>query len=146
MDYNVNGKESEWNEAMLKARRLDEIQQRINFWKINPKGVTNKTFNFELLLRDIENLYGEGRSKYSSKEKLELDNLKILINKTIKYMPPIITIKKESISGNSSSQVINTKNYEMFLDLLYHFEMKVKDYNDDHGLTTKNRTTEGLFG
>jgi len=140
------GKESEWNEATLKSKRLNEVQERMNFWKINPKGITTGCFNYIYLLKDIENLYGEGRSKYSDKEKEEVDKLKEFINKILKLMPPHIKSNRITISSNNSTFLFCDKNYEMFMNLLYDFEMRVKDLNDNHGLTTRNKTTEGLFG
>ena len=147
MAYNEGqGKESEWNEAMLKARRLNDIQERLNIWKVSPLGITDGKFNYVFLLKDIENLYGEGRSKYSDKEKKEIDALRVFCNKTLRLMPPHTSCKKDSLTKNSVIQIFNEKNFEMLSDLLYAFEMKVKDYNDDHGLTTRNKGTTGLFG
>lgn len=146
MAYNPDGKESEWNEATLKSKRLNNIQERMNLWKINPLGLTGGKFNYCFLLKDIENLYGEGRSKYSKKEKEELDALKIFCNKTLKFMPPHLTCKSHKLGNQNSTHLFEEKNYDMLMSLLYEFEMKVRDYNDDHGLTTKNKGAVGLFG
>lgn len=140
------GKESEWNEANLKAKRLNDIQERINFWRVNLKGFTDGTYHYVFLLRDLENLYGEGRSKYSENEKKELDRLRVLIGKTIKLMPPHLPIKTNSMTKKQTIYLFSEQNYENLISLLYEFEIKIKDYNDDHGLTTRNKTTEGLFG
>jgi len=144
VDY-VNGKESEWNEASFKAKRLNEIQELINYFKMNPMGVTNGRFNYYWLLKSIESLYGEGQSKYKQTEKNDCYDLMEMANKMIKFMSPHIQIKINSISGNKVSFTFNQKNYDALTDILYELEMLVKDYNDAHGLTTKNKGTSGLF-
>ena len=146
MAYDFGGKESEWNEATFKSKRLHDIQELINYLRMNPLGFTDGKRNYVLLKSTIEALYGEGRSKYESSEKKELDALKIQIDKALKYMPPHIRLKSNSFKGIKISYSFNEKNYEMLMNLLYDFEMKVKDYNDDHGLTTKNKGSSGLFG
>ena len=143
-DYDT-GKESEWNEASLKSRRLDDIQSLINFYRMNPLGISEGKFNYENLLMAIGILYGEGRSKYKESEKKEIDKLKELINKLIKLMPPHIPCYKDGISGGVKSFIFNQDNYDKIMETLYIFEMKVKDYNDEHGLTTKNKGASGLF-
>jgi|TARA_R100001530_G_scaffold34477_3_gene26926 hypothetical protein len=146
MVYDVSGKESEWNEANFKSKRLHDIQELINYLRMNPLGMTEGKWNYELILKNIETLYGEGRSKYKSTEKKELDDLKDFINKTLKLMPPFIIVKKQNLTDKKPSVTFNEKNFEILMNLLYDFEMRVKDYNDDHGLTTKNKGTSGLFG
>ena len=104
---------------------------------MDPLEKTEGKWNYVLIKLNIETLYGEGRSKYKQKEKVEMDGLKDFIHKTLKLMPPHL---------NNNPKQFNQKNYDMFMNLLYDFEMKIKDYNDDHGLTTKNKGTQGLFG
>ena len=146
MAYNSEGKESEWNEATFKSKRLHDIQELINYLRMNSMGITDGNWNYVLLLRNIETLYGEGRSKYKDKEKDELDNLKDFINKTLKFMPPHINFKVRTFSSEKGTSNFNQGNFDILMKLLYEFEMKVKDYNDDHGLTTRNKGTSGLFG
>ena len=138
-------KESEWNEAIFKCKRLHEIQNLINFYKSNPLGMTEGKFNYENQLRAIELLYGEGRSKYSNKEKVEMDALRVLCNKCLRFMPPHISYQQDSMKGSKATYTFNETNYERLSALLYDFEMKVRDYNDDHGLTTKNKSEGGMF-
>jgi len=134
------GKESEWNEASFKSKRLHEIQEAINLYKSDPLGFTDGKFNYFHWSKWIEALYGEGRSKYKKSEKEELDKLKKDVDKTLRLMPPHIKSKKHGLTNKKSSYLFNEKNYDMLMNLLYEFEMKVRDYNDEHGLTTKNKS------
>lgn len=145
MAYDSDGKDSEWNEASFKSKRLSDIQERINYFKTNLLGLTDGNFNYSCYEKEIESLLGEGRSKYSEKEKKEVDKLRGIANKTLKLMPPHIPSSHKSLDGTKPSYIFNKKNYDNLLELLYKFEMRIKDLNDEHGLTTKNRTTEDLF-
>lgn len=140
-----DGKESEWNEANLKSERLHEAQKIINYSKMNPLGITDGKYNYIWLAKNIEILMGEGRSKYSPHEKKEVDKLREYVNKSLKFRSPHIPITIETLSGKKQSFVFDSKNFDFLMELLYQFEMLVRDYNDKHGLTTKNKGTSGLF-
>jgi hypothetical protein len=133
------GRESEWNEASFKAKRLDEIQERLNYFKNNIVGITDTKHNYIWYLRSIEALYGEGVSKYSSKEIEECEALKKLANNILRFTSPHIPTRKSSLAGVKEGYNFNQKNYDMLMDILWKFEMKVKDLNDKHGLTTGNK-------
>ena len=140
-----NGKVSEWNEATLKIVRLHEIQATINLLKVDPMARADGKFHYELLLRMIDNLYGEGFSKYTPNEKKEVDKIQKLAKKLIRELPPHQLIISESHSAPKRKYKINQENLDMLMDVLDMFERKVKELNDDHGLTTKNKGHGGLF-
>jgi len=145
-DYSKDGRESEWNEAALKSKRLDDIQKLINMLRLDPLIRTGNKFNYQYLLLTIGLLYGEGRSKYSDNEKIEVDNIKQVCIDTLKYHPPHTLKINSSLNKNIKiSYLINQEYFEKFMDLLDFYENKVKDYNDAHGLTTKNKRKGGMF-
>ena len=113
---------------------------------MNPLGITDRKFNYEWLLKAIEALYGEGRSKYSDEEKEEVDKLREISLSYFRFFPPHISfINNTTFSRGSETFKFNQKNLDILMELLYKFETMVKDYNDEHGLTTKNKGTSGLF-
>lgn len=136
---------SEWNEGTFKSIRLHEIQEVINTLKLKPLNFTDSKFNYELLYININNLYHEGYSKYSSEEKKEVDVYMETINEIIRHYPPTIKNTQEEISGSSSSYSVDGIRLERLLDLLRDFERLVKHYNDKHGLTTANRREGSLL-
>jgi len=145
-DYARDGRESEWNEASYKAKRLHDIQELINYLRMDPLNMSNGKFFYLILLSVITILYKEGRSKYSEKEKVEVDKIEDDCNKLIIVSPP--HKQRISCSFNRRGEVrylINQENYNKFMALLDYYENKVKDYNDLHGLTTKNKSATGLF-
>jgi len=139
------GKVSEWNEATLKIIRLHEIQGTINLLKMDPLAMTDGKFNYIWLANNIDALYGEGYSKYTNKEREAVDKLRTMVFNSIKFCPPHKKQSQESLSATRTAFILDNKNYEMLMDLLERFVRKVKDLNDDHGLTTKNKGHTGLF-
>lgn len=143
----TSGKFSEWNEATLKVIRLHEIQSTINMLKMDPLGITNGKFNYVWLANNVDTLYGEGYSKYSKTERKEVDRLRKLTFDCLKFMPPHKVNNQEGMGNSKKTYVLNKENFDRFMDILELFVRRVKDLNDEHGLTTKNRNeTEGLFG
>jgi hypothetical protein len=141
----TQGKVSEWNEATLKIIRLHEIQGTINLLKMDPLGRSDGKFNYVWLINNVDALYGEGYSKYTTKERAEVDKIRKLTFDCLKYMPPHKNTKTEGFNVARSAYLLNKYNYDMLMELIEMFVRKVKDLNDDHGLTTKNKGTGGLF-
>ena len=146
VDYVRDGRESEWNEAAFKSKRLHEIQELINHLRMDPLRMDRGKFYYLILLSVITILYKEGRSKYSAKEKEEVDKIEDNCNKFLIANPP--HIQKITSTFNKRGEVrylLNNENYFKFMSLLDYYENKVKDYNDAHGLTTKNKRKGGMF-
>ena len=140
-----DGKVSEWNEATLKVIRLHELQGTINLLKMDPLGRTDGKFNYVWLANNADALYGEGYIKYTDKERTEVDKLRDMMYNSLKYFPPHKKNINDSMGSSSITFVIDNDNYEMLLNIIEHFLRIIKKCNDDHGLTTKNRETGGLF-
>lgn len=146
VDYVRDGRESEWNEAAFKSKRLHDVQTLINTLRMDPLNIERGKFYYSILLTAISILYREGRSKYSAKEKEEVDNIEDTCNKYLLINPPHKQVIVGSINNKSKIKyIINMENYKTYLTLLDYFENKVKDYHDLHGLTTKNKSATGLF-
>lgn len=145
MDSPGEGRVSEWNEATLKVVRLHEIQGTINLLKMDPLGMTDGKFNYVWLANNVDALYGEGYSKYSRGEREKVDKIRKMVFECLKYFPPHEESVEESLAGEKKTFNLNKKNFDMLMELIEAFVREVKDANDKHGLTTKNRTTEGLF-
>ena len=139
------GRTSEWNEANLKMKRLHDIQERLNYFKCNPKGILEDRFHYEHILMQLINLYDEGISKYKKSERAICDKFKELLFLSLKECPPFIPINDETMAGKKNGFHFIDSNFNRFMDMLSQFERTVKDYNDAHGLSTKNKESSGLF-
>lgn len=141
----VGGKVSEWNEGTFKTIRLHEIQGTINLLKMDPMGRSEGRFNYEWLLNNIDALYGEGYSKYTKDERDRVDRIRKACYDSLKLLPPHKTTIENSMGRAKTIHILNKQNFEHFMELIELFVRDVKDFNDDHGLTTKNRGEGGLF-
>jgi len=144
-ETNFSGRDSEWNEASFKSRRLNDIQELINFYKMQLLSKSNGEWNFMGWHKAIDLLYGEGQSKYGDKEKREVLGQLEIARKLIRSKNICVKKTINTISGKKTVFEFNDDVFEKLYSLLYSIEMKVKDYNDKHGLTTKNKEYSGLF-
>jgi hypothetical protein len=137
-----NGRISQWNEGMFKSSRLDMIQVNINYLKANPLKITEGEFNYVVWFRQVELLCDEGYSKYSNAERKEVDVLRELIIEVIENMSPTTFVKNDSMGGSSNSYLIDKERFKLLRQLILKFELRVKDLNDAHGLTTMNQDND----
>jgi len=143
------GRVSEWNEGNFKSKRLHDAQEVINQAKSNPlswiyvKVWNMENWGYKLWFHASDVVFGEGQQKYSNKEKAELDKLKgeveTLINKP--FINPITHAYKRGPVGYS----VDMKSWLILKLKLENFEYLSKKYNDQHGLSTRNVSGEGLF-
>jgi hypothetical protein len=133
-----DGEMSEWNEALLKMKRLHELQTEINRCSINPllKHPLINEYNFIIWFRSLCALYSEGNAKYKKEEVEELNQMKSVIEDFMDSLP-IVQNKKEA--NGKVKTVTNKKNWKLLKATIERFEYKVRLYNDKHGLSTKNK-------
>jgi len=138
-----SGLVSKWNEADLKSQRIHDTQVAINQLKTDPLSIIDGKFSYVWLVQYIDILYHEGYSKYSVKERKEVDKVRDLAIKVIEFVSPTKVVEIESMAGSEKSFIVDREKYNNMLSLITIFERKVKEYNDKHGLTTFNVEEEG---
>lgn len=137
------GRISQWNEGMFKSSRLDMIQININFLKANPLKMSEGDFNYILWFKQCELLCDEGYSKYAKKEREEVDKLRNLIIDVLDILPPTTFVSNEGMGDSKIGYTIDKERFRLLRGLILKFELRVKDLNDAHGLTTSNKEEEG---
>lgn len=136
------GKYSEWNEGDYKNLRLHQAQEIINRSQINPlikisvdeSGI--RKYGYEFWYAGINILFGEGMQKYNQTEYDEVTKLRDEIEKLIDETD----ICKITEGIKNRTTCINIDNWKTLRKKLREFEHKVKHYNDEHGLSTRNKT------
>jgi len=142
MAYNTgtssDGEVSEWNEALLKMKRLHELQTEMNRSSITPlaKHPLNDEWNYLIWFRCLCSLFSEGNAKYKEVEVKEINKIKTVIESLLEVLPPF---ERRGGVGNKTTDVVNKKNWKMIKGLIEDMEFKVRLYNDKHGLSTKNQ-------
>jgi len=142
---NVDGQVSDWNEAGLKMIRIHRIQTELNVAMMNPlQRNESEDYNYIVVFNLISRLYHEGKPKYATKEILEVDGFKNVIDELLIKFPVHATKINNGYNGSTKVDIFNSGNWKLIKTLLEIFESKVKLYNDVHGLSTKN--TENMNG
>ena len=144
-DITKTGSISEWNEGTLKSLRLHESSELINYYKIDPLKKFGNKWSFELWISAINNLYGEGASKYAQNEKEYINRIKILLNQSLILKPPVRTVIDAGLGARKTRSFVIMENWNQLQVLIELFEDKIRTLNDMHGLSTRNQTTGGLF-
>lgn len=142
---NELGNTSDWNEANLKMKRLHDAQERINYYKRNPKAMADGKFYYEWWLKDVDVLLGEGKAKYSPDETKKADKIKYIVTEYLRLFPPHSNYTIGTMSGSKKCFKFDDNKYVKLIGLIETYEDLVKDYNDKHGLSTKNKGTGGMF-
>lgn len=139
LDPRQEGSVSKWNEGNLKSIRLHECQELINISKINPlKSLPEHEWNYERWFNAINTLYGEGQSKYSTEEIIEIEKIKDLILYFINEQPPIDYLNHVEKGKMIKKVTISKDRWQRLRKLIELYEKKVKYFNDIHGLSTQN--------
>lgn len=144
----TEGNISEWNEGNFKNIRLHEAQEMINKGKVTPFNFLEDEmkYGYQLWEGGITILYDEGVSKYSTEEKKEVDSVKSFVDNYIEFKPPFKYIIRRSIEESSTIPVSNKENQTKLKKILRMYEYIVKRYNDEHGLSTRNKEEDDIRG
>lgn len=146
IDTKDTGSISEWNEGNFKNLRLHEAQEMINYGKVNPFTASEDrtSWRFQLWKAGIDVLFGEGAAKYGTDEKKKAIKIKSMVETFIALKPPFRTIIDVSIDGKNSKFIPVSTNQKEIKQLLEIYELIIKEYNDIHGLSTRNKEEEDI--
>jgi len=141
------GKESSFNEAVLKMQRLHETQRLINILRINMLDYNylwNK-YNYQVVFENLKSLLLECSGKMSDAENLEGDRVKNIIEDLDEHQPIFQKINISSIAEQKTFKQFNNDNWKRLRKLLFDFEMFVRKMLEIHGLSSPNVQDEALW-
>ena len=134
---------SEWNEGMFFTLRLHDTQQLINYAKINPLAKSpSGEWNYKLWVSGVNILYGEGNSKYTEEEKKEIEGIRKLIDSMLEIKPVHKQVIRTIDSKKQVKYIFSLKNWKDLKGVVETYENLVKFYNDEHGLSTRNKDND----
>ncbi len=139
-----NGSISEWNEGNFKNLRLHEAQEMINMGKVDPFSYCSEgtSWNYQIWKAGIDILFGEGSSKYKDTEIKEVEKICSFYDQFLVAKPPFKQITEHHIDSQGTKFIPNQENQKKIKKILQMYEKIVKQYNDDHGLSTRNKEEE----
>jgi len=128
-------KESQFNEAALKMKRIHEAQAMINEHRLRPFEKSKRfpnSYGFEVSKAEILNLFAEASTKLTPNEIESLIKLKL---KTEKLMSNLFEIPEDNWEYNSKLK-------REIIDILFEFELSSRKGLEDHGYGSPNKEAE----
>jgi hypothetical protein len=138
---------SKFNEASLKMIRIHEAQKTLNFLRLNLHYYDTLLgkYNYELMIGELLNLMAEVKSKMSDKEKEEANKWR---DKILDMMEDL-QIKKRSvriIKGKVQQwEIFNKERWKILRTKIFELEDFIRQMIENHGLSTFNEETEGIW-
>lgn len=141
------GKESSFNEAVLKMQRLHETQRLINILRINMLDYNylwNK-YNYQVVFENLKSLLLECSGKMSDAENVDGNKIQNIIEDLDEHKPIFQKINISSIAEQKTFKQFNNDNWKRLRKLLFDFEMFVRKMLEIHGLSSPNVQDEALW-
>lgn len=138
-NFEPDSKQSEFNAAALKMKRLDKMIDENNEIRhhLDAFNLEKNDWNFNIFWNNCVGLYGEVESKLSTKEKDEtrVVYLKDAISLYLKRNP--LVVLKRNKSSKKTKPAVSQSSLEVIMPYLEEFELVVKRLIDAHGMDTK---------
>jgi len=143
-DYEVN-KQSSFNEASLKMKRLHESQVIINQLRTNLLAWNNEAnkYNYEVVTSVLISLMSELRGKLKEDEKTIAYKWRELLIDYLELKPIYHTINKSIFIKDKETLIFNESNWRAFRKLLFLCEDFIKEMIEVHNLGSPNIEEEG---
>ena len=119
---------SKFNAGILGTQRVNEILVLLNQCKMNPLAwnLEQSDWNYNLILRCIENLYGEVEGFLNDKETQKAIDINLKIKELMEEYPIKDNIKKPNL--------YNQKSYEILMKAFGYYERIIKRYGTKYKL------------
>lgn len=151
------GVKSIFNEAALKMKRIDASQRNVNeMWLIPLNYIVEKNkYGYEIIASELLNLLGEvwgklteGKgdkrsSKYVKGEKDIAKEHRMKILDFLEQKTIFMVVQSNGYSGKRVGSVVNRDNWNELRELMFDFQMLLKEYYEIHEISAPNREEEG---
>ena len=130
---------STFNEAALQMRRLNDLQQRINYSNLNPLAIypEEKLYGYQIIFNSLNSLFSECSSKLKTDESTKGKNMRIKINIFLE-INPIHKNLPNRVTGEEEIR-INYRNWLRLKELLFDYEILIRELMEAHDLTSPRR-------
>jgi len=135
-----------FNEAALKMRRIDKLQDFLNMVRINPLSFNQdfNKYNYEIMISCLISLCYEAAPLMKKGELQEFHLLRKTTNQLMQNNPIHKIESYYGINNPSSKKKINHENYYKLESLLYKFEDFAREQIDKHGLSGQKKENMNL--
>ena len=141
---NEDGMLSTFNEGALQMNRIDELQRRLNLLNVDSLGfnIHSMKYNYTTIFQTLNSLFCEVSSKLSEKEKIEGIRMRTMIKNFLHYKPIFYHKIETSFGRIKRVKQMNNDNWEMLQEILFHYEILIRAYLEEHNLTSPKEDQE----
>jgi len=129
------GSTSTFNEALGQMKRLHELQDRVNWCNVNLLlfDYSFNKYHYEIKFETVLSLMMEASSKMKDTELTEAKKLRDDIEEVIATKEIIYWVSEDN---GVKRQMLRVDDWKKLKKDLFDFELTVRKYLDDHGLTS----------
>ncbi len=129
MGYDDDRK-SAFNAGVALAKRIDDLQQRLNLARFNPLAVNpmTGTLNFEVMIKACDGLISEAIGKMNDQEKLVAARIQEII---VMYQQCYPVVKHDK-----DGDKINMTNFNKLFSFIKYYEVFAKTVLDNHNFNS----------
>ena len=129
MNYEDDRK-SQFNAGVAMAKRIDDLQQKLNAARFNPLmlNASTGTYNYEVMIKCCDGLISEAIGKMNDVEKTVVAKIQEIIGM---YQKCYLVIKK-----TKDGDKINLINFEKLFPLINYYEVYAKTVLDNHNFNS----------
>lgn len=127
------GKFSKFNEAWLKMKRIDKLQDTINGCIINPTefNLQYNCFNYEIVLRCCSSIIAECWAKLNEETRTDALKFKRAVETSIRKYP--VHNQTKDINNGKTMLKYDSKVWEIMSEWLFKYNLKCRDYLGQSG-------------
>jgi len=134
----LEGKESSFNEALLKMVRIHELQKTVNDHNINPVLFypEENIYGYQVIFNSLRQLFAETYSKLSTK--LRDEGLKKIGEIEESFEKNKIHVLEENQVTHNKGMILKKENWKIMKLHLFKLDLLVRDYLEKTGYSSPN--------
>ena len=138
---NEISKESVFNEAALKMRRIDKSWDYVNMLRTHLLSWNSEfgEWNYQVVISQLFSLCLEVRGKMTDPEKESFNNLRKEIIDLIEEKPIYSQRKENSLGDNKSFIIFNKDNWKRLREKIFELEDFCRDQQEAHGVSGSSK-------
>jgi len=147
MEEENKGKESTFNEAVLKMQRIHDCWKSINNSRVNllKWNYEFDKWEYEVVIANLYTQWFEVRGKCIEKEKKRFNLLRDVLEIFIETKQIYVKSIKHTFSGKKPILKFSKQNWDLIKKVINQLEDFLRDMHEVHGLSTPNVDDDELW-
>lgn len=141
MNYDVNAKESLFNEAILKMKRIDFSWQIVNNIRTNLLDFNEfyNKWNYEVMIGELITSCQEIRGKMKPEGLEDLKEYRNELQDLLEDKPIYVTKYSKGLGVTKQLRIFSKENWKELRKLIFSFEDFTRDMQEKHGFSGSSK-------